>query len=176
MNIKQLLFISMFASAFQLGLAADTQSATDQAKDITRVIKENVNLTGPVTINESTIYNATIKGDVTVDASSVFDLNVDGNAKFSRARIKNLTLTGNLDAKYTSIDQLTVSGSEIAFSYSNVNKIIVKNDKNSQEQIIKLNDNSNVRSIVFESKNGLVIVDNTMTTTPDVQGGKIEKK
>lgn len=134
---------------------------------------ENLTIFGPAKITSSDITGKVVlKGPVEAHDSVFNQVNITGIANLDGVKIKDLYMTGPLFANNSDFDNITITAYKIAFSNSRVKKLVVKNVKSTNEKVF-LEKNSTIDSIVFENKDGVVVLQDKTSSVKNVEGGKV---
>ena len=183
-------YFTFFLAAFAVHAALHSnvmESATKKAPqhspyygptEINGKTMESLVIFGPATINNSTItQTATLKGPVDAAHSSFKALHVDGIAKLHDIKVGVFSINGPVIANDSTLDEVSIATNELTLSNTAVQKLTVKiNNYTPDKQTVYLEKGSKIGKLIFESKKGVVVIEDSTSKVEHLEGGVIKQK
>lgn len=163
--------------------------------DISNATFDNLNLKGNASVTGTQVNTMSVKGNVYAKNVTVKEsTNVLGKFYAANTNLPaNSTFVGIIDCDHClfekntslfgdvvvsdseSLGSLNLDSGRNAFYQSKLNDVVMKKSNGKTKQIISLNHGTTVKNIRFETKGGMVMLDDSSTITGTVEGGTVVK-
>jgi hypothetical protein len=174
---------AIHANLHSNGMESSTKKASQHSPyygptEINGKTMESLVIFGPATINNSTItQTATLKGPVDAAHSSFNILHVDGIAKFHDVKAKVFSINGPVIANDSTLDEVSIASNELTLSNTAVKKLTVLiNNYTPEKQTVYLERGSKIETLIFDSKKGIVVLEDSSSKVEHLEGGVIKQK
>lgn len=146
----------------------------------TRINNEKIKgltIYGPASVSNTSVTNeTTIKGPIEASYSSFENMHIDGIAKLDHVKVSGeLNMNGPVYAFDSDINEISIATSELRLSNTRVTKLVVRKNDNPQRQRVYLERQSKVDTLIFEAKDGIVVLIDSTASVGKLEGGEILK-
>ncbi|MBA2369235.1 MAG: hypothetical protein H0V82_09465 [Candidatus Protochlamydia sp.] len=162
------------------GMESQTKKAAQHSPyygptEINGKTMESLVVFGPAKINNSNItQTATLKGPVDAEHSTFNILHVDGIAKFHDVKANMFSINGPVIANDSKLDEISIASNELTLSNTAVNRLTVRiNNYTPDKQTVYLEKGSKIGTLIFESKKGVVVMEDSTSKVEHLEGGSI---